>query len=57
MRLRKWQCAIIIQICVMCVYMSVCICVCVYIHVCVYEEGQFQSIDGYNRYTGAYFGS
>ena len=73
MRLGKWQCAIIIQICVMCVCvcMSVCICVytcvytcvctcvcmCVCVYVCVYEEGQFQSIDGYNRYTGAYSGS
>lgn len=47
MRLGKWQCAIIIQICVMCVYecvymcIRVCIrvCTCVCIHVCVYEEG------------------
>ena len=45
------------DMCYVCVYECVYMCVCVYIHVCVYEEGQFQSIDGYNRYTGAYFGS
>lgn len=42
MRLGKWQCAIIIQICVMCVYECVytCVYVCVYVcvRVCVYTR-------------------